>query len=37
MKDAPWLLGIIEALKCVALIRSSTFSTYKSIISHNVG
>jgi len=27
MKDAPWLLGIIEALKCVALIRSSTLST----------
>jgi hypothetical protein len=27
MKDAPWLLGIIEALKCVSLIRSSTLST----------
>jgi len=27
MKDAPWLLGIIEALKCVALIRSSILSS----------
>jgi len=27
MKHAPWLLGIIEALKCVALIRSSKLSS----------
>ena len=27
LKHAPWLLGIIESLKCVALIRSSSLST----------